>query len=769
MKNLIKYHKLHFYAILLLAIFPVFPTIYRTQITALFVFISIFVIFGNLKNKKNKKSLLLILFITPFILNLVSLTYSKNFHEGFVIIERAAPILLFPLLFYFLPFKYSKQKISIVIHFFGYSVLLLLTGIIIKLCFSGFINELKNSGEVHYLIRTRIGDTVNIHPTYLSLFISFTVLQIVVHITDKWKSLKNSIKTIYLFTLVYGIFFILLLSSKIIIISLIVISGLWVYINIKSKIKATVILASIVFSLVVLLIVFPTTRERFVYLFSAVKTSKIDKHNPDSMRKGIYKSAFRVIEKNRFAGVGLGDVQQELQQQYKSDNLKKAYRKRFNTHNQYLDFWISSGILSIIIFILSVLYPLFLSAVKKDFQYMVFLLLVTFVFLTENILVRQVGIIFYSLFNTLFAFSLTGNNNEVYINARFLSQKLTGVQRFSSEISEELCRINDEIKLIAPGKINNYIGLHERSIIKLRPFTSHLWEQLTLPLSLACKNFPLLINPGNSAPIFYKNKITVIHDISWKVMPQWFSSRYYRLYRFITPRILKTSKKILTVSKFSAIEIKKYFPEVKEINVIYNGISGKISHYEEKYENIYGKYILSVGSFEPRKNLETIIKCFSELNLESCKLIIAGSENRNVFKTENLNETKNIIFIKNPDDKLLASLYKNAYLFVYLPLYEGFGLPVLEALHYGVPAIVSDIPVFREIYENSVIFVPPKNIEVQKEKIVQVLNDEQLRNKYKVKGTEVIKKYNYHSSALKIEEIIKEILGNYNASKIPAI
>ncbi len=191
-------------------------------------------------------------------------------------------------------------------------------------------------------------------------------------------------------------------------------------------------------------------------------------------------------------------------------------------------------------------------------------------------------------------------------------------------------------------------------------------------------------------PLFYRNKVVTIHDIAVLKNPAWFSRTYYLYYRFMIPRIVKDSTKILTVSNFSRREISEVLNiPANRIEVIYNAVDGRFYHDPGIKKE---KYILTVSSIDPRKNLKNLILALKKLNLPAYRLMIAGAESK-IFSNTKLKEliesTPHVEFTGHVNDRKLVELYQKTTVFVFLSFYEGFGLPPLEAMACGTPAIVS--------------------------------------------------------------------------------
>lgn len=346
--------------------------------------------------------------------------------------------------------------------------------------------------------------------------------------------------------------------------------------------------------------------------------------------------------------------------------------------------------------------------------------------------------------------------SKVYINGRFLAEYLTGIQRFSVEICNALYEINPEIIVLSPNKIRSDYTL----LGKVRKFgllPSLFWEYIELPIFLFFHKKPLLLNFGSPGPLFYRNRIVSIHDISYKKNPKWFTWFYGTYYKLITPLYARRAKKIITVSKFSQSEIQKWLkiPDDKFV-IIHNAVSSLLSGSENSQPIVEGKYVLTVSSLDPRKNLHTVFKAFNAAPPKGVKLILAGKSSP-LFNFKNYDdiEIESIGYVSN---EKLSNLYRNASVFIYLSYYEGFGIPPLEAMSCGCPVILSDIPVFREIYGDAALFVKPDDIFEVKNAIDLILNHEKLRKELIEKGYEKVKEFDWKKSASKLNEIILSIL-----------
>ena len=348
----------------------------------------------------------------------------------------------------------------------------------------------------------------------------------------------------------------------------------------------------------------------------------------------------------------------------------------------------------------------------------------------------------------------------IYINSRFLTQKITGSQRFAIEISRQLKRLEPSIKFVAPKNIIHKDLAKELEVEIVGFNTGHLWEQFDLPICLKSKGSPLLVNLVNTAPLFYENKVVTIHDISWKHFPQSVSKKFYTYYYFLIPRIAKNSKHIFTVSEFSKKDISKHLKiKTDKITTVYNAVSDKFRPLKLNKE----KLILSVATLQPYKNLEKLIDAFLYLkktnNNFEYKLILVGGINERVFAKSNIFEKvkgiDDIIFTGYLDDNKLVELYNKASLFVFPSLFEGFGLPPLEAMACGCPCVVSNVAALPEVCGDAAYYVNPYDVEDIARGIERVLTDENLRQSLIQKGFENVKRFSWEKSAKKMIEVIK--------------
>ncbi|TDN55095.1 glycosyltransferase involved in cell wall biosynthesis [Buttiauxella sp. JUb87] len=347
----------------------------------------------------------------------------------------------------------------------------------------------------------------------------------------------------------------------------------------------------------------------------------------------------------------------------------------------------------------------------------------------------------------------------IYINARFLTQKKTGVQQFAINLCRALNKLRDDIIYVMPNVVIDQSLGDEFNPMKIGKYSGHFWEQFELPIFLKGQGSPLLVCLSGLAPIFYANSIFTIHDMSLYHNPKWFKRSYRFIYKSNYLLTSKRAKKIITVSEFSKKEIIKYLKcDEGFISVIYNSIdSGAIySPPLDEQHKFIGEYFLTVGSIEPRKNLDFLIKTFLDLDLPDCKLIIVGGKG-NAFSDVNINiDSEKVIFTGYISEEKLFNLYRNAKYFIYPSVYEGFGLPPLEAMGFGCPVLVSNMASMPEVCADSALYFDPFD-EVSLRNLLSrayKTSDGDLRAELICHGYERIKAFNVENEVRKFNSLI---------------
>jgi len=279
------------------------------------------------------------------------------------------------------------------------------------------------------------------------------------------------------------------------------------------------------------------------------------------------------------------------------------------------------------------------------------------------------------------------------------------------------------------------------------------------------KEYDLFWSPHYNIPIFLRKKLLVtIHDFFHLDMPEFVQGFEKKLYaRLMFNRVSKRANEIITVSNFSKNQSAVHLGENNNVNVIYNGVDQKWFHLE-KDKSQEKTYILFVGNVKPHKNLKNLIKAYELIKNDIVEdLVIVGKKEGFItgdsyISSLNNDLLKRITFTGYVSDAELKSWVCNAKALVFPSIYEGFGLPPLEAMACGTPVITSDAASLPEVCKDAAIYFDPYNIEDIAEKLRSTLNNEELLTLLSTKGKKQATKFTWEDSVNKHVEVIERLL-----------
>jgi len=331
---------------------------------------------------------------------------------------------------------------------------------------------------------------------------------------------------------------------------------------------------------------------------------------------------------------------------------------------------------------------------------------------------------------------------KIAVNARFLTRRATGVERYAFEISSRLT----DARFITPTR-------------PLGQAAGHAWEQLILPARL--RRDEILFSPANASPWTVRAQAVTLHDASVFDHPEWFRPAFALWTRLAWRILAKQAQMIFTVSEFSRERLQLHLKiPTEKICVIPNGV-GKpfepqstraIEAVKEKYD-LKRPYFLFVGTLEPRKNLGTLIEAWTRMD-NRFALVIVGAEGK-VFAQ--VGRIGNPTYIGHIPDNELPALYSGAMALVIPSLYEGFGLPSLEALACGAPVIASNTSAFPEVLGDAALFIDPLNANEIAEAMQTIAENPSLANDLRARGLQRAAQFSWDDSARKIEAALKRL------------
>jgi glycosyltransferase involved in cell wall biosynthesis len=229
-------------------------------------------------------------------------------------------------------------------------------------------------------------------------------------------------------------------------------------------------------------------------------------------------------------------------------------------------------------------------------------------------------------------------------------------------------------------------------------------------------------------------------------------------------KIARRSDQVLAVSQATAKDLTELWqiPEQK-ISVTQLAASAKLEkvplrNVRKKY-NLPEKFILSLSTLEPRKNLKMLIRAFHELKSEMkipYELVLAGELDEKIFSNPGITPSTHLIGFVEEKDK--AALLSAADVFCFPSLHEGFGIPVLEAMQCGVPVLAADIPAIREVCGEAAKFIPPKNVDAWKVALAKILTNAELRKNLSKRGLARAGRFSWEETARKTIEVFNNLV-----------
>ncbi len=361
---------------------------------------------------------------------------------------------------------------------------------------------------------------------------------------------------------------------------------------------------------------------------------------------------------------------------------------------------------------------------------------------------------------------------EIVINGRFLTQKITGVQRYAYQLVKEIDLLIErgeidkkkfQFQIFIPRNVIHKLELKHIPIKKVGFLKGHFWEQLEFPLYLKNKIFMCL---GNTAPLvsLFLNKkgIVTIHDLGFKYFPENYRLLFRSFYSLIIPIILKYAWAIITVSESEKRLILKRYPFLKnKIFAISQGgfIENPLTSIEIKEKD----YLLYVGSLAKKKNLINFLLAFEIIVNKNIplKAIVIAPEGK-IFEKVTINikpEVKEKIkFINKVNDQEIIAYYKNAFSFVFPSFHEGAGIPPIEAMSCGCPVLCSDIPVLKERCGEAALYFNPHSPEDIAQKIIFLFENPKLREELIKKGYGRAKIFKWENTTKKTIKLLENLI-----------
>lgn len=357
---------------------------------------------------------------------------------------------------------------------------------------------------------------------------------------------------------------------------------------------------------------------------------------------------------------------------------------------------------------------------------------------------------------------------KIVINSSILNESPSGLGIYTKNVVQEIYKLNKDIRVLSPVdikgvKVERITKYVKPSYKKQGGLVRLLWTQFILPFKV--KKNDIIYHPFQYVALFCRAKqIITIHDFIPIHYPE-VAEHQNKYYKLIMPLLLKKAYKIVCISENTKKDLLKFYNvDESKINVIYNGYDSQLFNIKnvdkyvlKKYKIDYN-YMIIVGASYPHKNIELALKVISKIK-EECKLVIVGKDSEYILKlkkvAKELKIQDKVNFIGYVPDEELPSLYYYSKAFLYPTLYEGFGLPILEAMACGTVVISADNSSLPEVYGDSALVFKSNDENDLREKMITALTNDELREGLIKKSFDNIRRFSWEKTAREVYKLIK--------------
>lgn len=333
------------------------------------------------------------------------------------------------------------------------------------------------------------------------------------------------------------------------------------------------------------------------------------------------------------------------------------------------------------------------------------------------------------------------------INARVTKRAtITGVERWATELIPRLCALGPD----------RYIVVRPQSPASSRAL-GQIWEQIVLPLRAARARADLVFSPANLAPLAWPRNVVIVHDAAAFRRPAAYSRSYRSWHQRLGARSARRALRVVTVSEFSRRELVELVGlDPARITVIAGGVSARFNPAAEHVRvraklGLHRPYVLTVGTADERKNLAALGVSAQRLRADGVQLVRAGDARPHFSATAAVAGVRSLGYV---DERDLPGLYCGASVFVLPSLYEGLGLPCLEAMASGVPVVAADRAALPELCGDAAILVDPEDPEAIAQALQMVLHDQPLRARMRQSGLQRAASFSWDRAAGELHSLL---------------
>ena len=374
---------------------------------------------------------------------------------------------------------------------------------------------------------------------------------------------------------------------------------------------------------------------------------------------------------------------------------------------------------------------------------------------------------------------------RIAVNCRFLlKDRLEGIGRYTFELTRRLCTHHPEVEfvLLFDRKYEQgFIFADNVTPRVLHPQARHpilwkAWFERAVPRALRRLTPDLFFSPDGFLSLRTKTKtLLVIHDLAFEHNPVMIPSVVRRYYKTWCPKYAERADHIITVSQFTKADIaKRYRVPAEKISVIHNGVSEMFKplvdsekrEVRTKYSN--GEpYFLFVSALQPRKNLPRLLEAFDAFKQRTgstMKLLVAGAhtwaKGEIMVKLRALHSASDVRLLGHLNEQDLAQVMAAAQALTYVSLFEGFGIPIAEAMYAETPVITSNTSSMPEVAGDAALFVDPTSVREITSALERLASDDQLRADLLARGRTQRQKFNWDVAAREVWEVIDALVGS---------
>ncbi|OGO14014.1 MAG: hypothetical protein A2Z66_12960 [Chloroflexi bacterium RBG_13_66_10] len=339
---------------------------------------------------------------------------------------------------------------------------------------------------------------------------------------------------------------------------------------------------------------------------------------------------------------------------------------------------------------------------------------------------------------------------DLFVNGRFKGRRMTGVERYATESTRAL---GNRAHLLTPRT-------------KAHGLAGHLWEQFVLPQRLPHDG--LLWSPANSGPLRVERQVVTVHDLAPLEHPAWYRSLFAAWYRWLIPRLVDRVRAVVAVSEFTRGRLLALGVPAEKVTVVRPGVSSRFSPVSEEERRqvrrryrLPDRFVLSVGTLEPRKNLVLLWRAWRRVSpsFPGVGMVCVGGRGAAFRGIDAGAISAGVTLLGEVSDEDLVLLYAAADVFALVSLYEGFGLTALEAMACGVPCLVTRAGGIPEAVGDAALLIDPTDEPGIEAGLARLLSDEAMRSTLRGKGLDRARSLRWEETADGLWDVFHRVGG----------